>query len=124
MGKNSKGDFAELTVMKRLIEKGYKVSQPFGDYTYDLVVEINKDLKKVQVKTARRRHDRDGMVVTDFARNKSKEFRYYTEEEVDFFAVYYPNNDSVYWFSFEESPKSGISRKVESLSKDKLSEKL
>lgn len=48
---NMKGDIAELAVAKRFLELGYWVSIPFGDDApYDLVVDMDGEFKKVQVK--------------------------------------------------------------------------
>ena len=48
---NIKGDIAELAVAKRFLELNYWVSKPFGDDApYDLIVDLNGSLKRVQVK--------------------------------------------------------------------------
>lgn len=48
---NRKGDIAELAVAKKFLELGYWVSYPFGDDApYDLVVDMNGEFKRVQVK--------------------------------------------------------------------------
>ena len=48
---NMKGDIAELAVAKRFLELGYWVSMPFGDDApYDLLVDIDGEIKRVQVK--------------------------------------------------------------------------
>lgn len=46
------GDAAELRVKMDLIERGYIVSSVEGDNApYDLVVDVNQKLRKVQVKS-------------------------------------------------------------------------
>lgn len=48
---NRKGDIAELAVAKKFLELGYWVSLPFGDDApYDLIIDMNNELKKIQVK--------------------------------------------------------------------------
>jgi len=55
---NRKGDIAELSVAKRFMELGYWVSYPFGDDApYDLIVDIDGELKRVQVKHLKPRND-------------------------------------------------------------------
>ncbi len=49
---NRIGDVGELAVASRLAQLGYRVSIPFGhDSPYDLIVEVDGKLKKVQVKS-------------------------------------------------------------------------
>ena len=56
--KRWKGSLTELAVAKALLKKGYPISFPYGEnQRYDLVVEIDGHLKKVQCKTARFRGD-------------------------------------------------------------------
>ena len=60
MRDNSKsiGDLAELKVITDLTERGFDVSIPFGDNCkYDLIVDINGSLKKVQVKARSTRNN-------------------------------------------------------------------
>ena len=52
--KRRKGSLTELAIAKALIAKGYPVSFPYGEnQRYDLVVELEGQLKKVQCKHAR-----------------------------------------------------------------------
>lgn len=45
---NRKGDIAELAVAQKFLELGYYVSFPFGDDSpYDLIVDMNGELKRV-----------------------------------------------------------------------------
>lgn len=89
---NSKhrGALTELQVMTYLFELGYQVSIPFGDNArYDLVLDINNKLYKVQVKTSSL--EQEGVYKIDCSRmrvNRGENVRkHYTSEEVDFFAT-------------------------------------
>ena len=49
-----KGIITELQVATYLIQLGYNVSQPFSqDSKYDLIVDVNGKLLRLQVKTSR-----------------------------------------------------------------------
>ena len=53
MNSKSKGNLGEIKVASEFIKYGCMVSFPFGDNArYDLVVDMNGELKKVQVKYA------------------------------------------------------------------------
>lgn len=53
MDKKLKGDIAETSVIAKCVKLGYKVCIPVGDrFTYDLILDINNRLLKIQVKAA------------------------------------------------------------------------
>lgn len=48
------GEFTQAIVIAALLKRGVPVSVPYGDnQRYDLIIEVNSKLLKVQVKTAR-----------------------------------------------------------------------
>jgi len=48
-----KADIAESAVMTELLKRGFKVLKPIGDrLPYDLAVDVNGKLVKIQVKSA------------------------------------------------------------------------
>ena len=86
-----KGDLAEMKVACDLLEKGYRVAIPFGeDCDYDLVVERDERLERVQVKYAR---SDDGSLTIGCRSNsltngKVRPTKHYTPAMVDWMAVY------------------------------------
>ena len=87
------GDRTTLAVMLALIAHGYDVAVPFGENTrYDLIVDRNDNLSRVQCKTRRLR---DGTV--RFATSSTyghlpspREVRRHYQGQVDEFAVHCP----------------------------------
>ena len=48
-----KADIAESAVVTELLVRGFKVLLPFGDrLAYDIAVDVNGSLKRIQVKHA------------------------------------------------------------------------
>jgi len=85
------GDVAELRVMCDLVRSGYGVAIPFGeDNRYDLIVEKDGVLSRVQVKSGRLRN---GAIVfncySSHTHRGGASCRRY-EGEVEYFAVYCP----------------------------------
>ena len=85
------GDTAELAVALDLRRRGYRVAFPFGeDCDYDLVVDRNGRLERVQVKHTRS----DGEVVIVRCRSQSltngkvRATKRYTAETIEWLAVY------------------------------------
>ena len=75
------GEYSESLFTTRCIEMGYIVSKPFSHYTrYDLVIDVNNSLHRVQVKS------------TEYLRNKDNQCNVkidYTKDEIDWFAIYF-----------------------------------
>jgi len=110
MNKRQVGEVSELKVITELISLGYEVHLPWGDNArHDILVEINSDFKKVQVKTLHSAK-RDGRVVSELyttnPNNGNK--KQYSSDEVDAFALYYPENDNIYWLWYGEAPSTKV----------------
>ena len=103
------GEYAESLFTTYCIEKGYIVSKPFGHETrYDLVVDVNNKLQRVQVKS------------TEYIRSRDNELQVrvnYTVKEIDWFAIYLkPINEwfvipidavkGIYQFTYKKNKKS------------------
>jgi hypothetical protein len=57
-GLKTKGDTAELMVATDLVNRGYRIAFPYGEDTdYDLIVEREGQLERVQVKYAESRNN-------------------------------------------------------------------
>lgn len=87
---NMKGDLAELKVAAKFLEKGWYVSYPFGDDTpYDLIVDVDGSLMKVQVKHI---IERNKTLTVKLVSNTGVTYK----EKVDLIAIYEPKNEEVY----------------------------
>ena len=87
------GEYSESLFTTRCIEMGYIVSKPFSHYTrYDLIVDVDNSLHRVQVKSTGylRKRDNQCHVKID-----------YTKDEVDWFAIYFKKLESWYVLPIE-----------------------
>ena len=88
---NQKGNLTELQVITAIYELGYDVSIPYGNNArYDLIMDINGKLFRVQVKTCQ--VDTTGISFSCRSTHKgvhNTTYQYYTAEEVDYFATFY-----------------------------------
>lgn len=100
MDKKLKGDIAETSVIAKCVKLGYKVCIPVGDrFSYDLVLDINNKLLKIQVKSAY--ICVDGSVKCCGARRTLTnrtivKYKTYDKGDFDFVIVYNPHTDDYY----------------------------
>lgn len=93
-----RGNISESILLSAYLKAGFIVSIPFGSgVPYDLMVDIGKQAFRIQVKTG---WYRKGCINFRGTRRVRESMPYkaraYDEGEVDYFAVYYPPNDSIY----------------------------
>ncbi|MBV8068142.1 MAG: hypothetical protein JO113_09195 [Candidatus Eremiobacteraeota bacterium] len=93
----SVGELSELIVALALTRVGYVIAKPLGENArYDLVIDRDGRLSRVQVKTGRLRN---GAILfntySSHTHRKGVACRPYTNE-IDFFGVYCPELGSVY----------------------------
>ena len=95
-----KGDLAELKVAADMIERGCRLSIPFGeDCDYDLIADYEGRLHRVQVKFT----ESDGSHIVNrcsshsLTNGKVKQTKHYTAEMVDWIAVYDRTSDRCYY---------------------------
>lgn len=95
-----KGDLAELKVAADLIDRGCRISIPFGeDCDYDLIADYEGRLHRVQVKYARS----DGHVIVircrshSLTKGKVRVTKLYTSEMVDWVAAYDCTTERCYY---------------------------
>jgi hypothetical protein len=107
-----KGDLAELKVAADLIDRGCRISIPFGeDCDYDLIADYEGRLHRVQVKHTRS----DGRVVQVRCRSHSltngkvRATKHYTASMVDWIAVYDCTTERCYYCSSRELGEEGRS---------------
>lgn len=92
-----KGITTEMFVAAYLLNLGYNVSQPFcQDSKYDLIVDVNNKLLRLQVKTSRL--SSENVIVfncrSTTKNSKTNKSRYYELDEIDYFATFW--NGKVY----------------------------
>lgn len=100
MNTKNKGNIGEAKVIADLVAKDFDVAQPFGDnLPFDLLVIDNKlKVYKVQVKYSSQKQGSIVIRNQKWSSNTKRNYvKYYTGIEVDIFAVYCPDNDSVYY---------------------------
>jgi hypothetical protein len=93
---NIKGDIAELAVAKKFLERGCRVSYPFGDDSpYDLIVDEDDKLYRVQVK--HRKPYRGSIPVKLIS-----ESGVYYSDTVDLVVCYEPESGKMYMINPQE----------------------
>jgi PD-(D/E)XK endonuclease len=95
-----KGDIAEQAVIFEVLKKGWGVLRPIGDrLPYDLVIDIERRLVKIQVKSAWFDESRLNYVV-DTRRTKTNrrvmKRELYTNSDFDFAIIYIQNLNVFY----------------------------
>jgi hypothetical protein len=93
-----KGEMAKSKVIFRAYEKGIIVSIPTIEVDYDLVMDIDGVLKKIQVKwcdSATRRGSEGSVFLTLRRTTRSNKQLTYSEDAVDLLMVYLPKIDKV-----------------------------
>jgi hypothetical protein len=104
---NSKdtGDETEARVLQELVAAGFSVSIPFGDNDkYDLVVDDDGTLYRVQCKTAWA--NKPETIRFNTHSQTTRNGRYHEESyhgEIDAFLVRYPKTETLYWIAVSES---------------------
>ena len=90
------GEISEqIFATKCFVEHGYMVSQPNGTAAYDLIVDVNGSLKKVQVKSSIKGNGNCNIMQgTGGTGNKGK--YPYPKESIDFFAIHNIPQDDWY----------------------------
>ena len=87
----------QIFATKCFVEYGYMVSNPIGTADYDLVVDVNGSLKKVQVKSSIKWNGNVNICKGTNAVKSGKQGKYpYPEESVDFFAIHNIPQDDWY----------------------------
>lgn len=130
----SAGSLAEAKVNAELLECGIISTVVEVPAPYDLVADIDGDLKKVQVKSCSLRDEQigdKGSYQVDFRKNGRvyedsvyhNRHETYTGDEVDYFAIYNPDYDEVYWLPFDETPDTATSRMLKSWREYELTER-
>jgi hypothetical protein len=118
MNSKHKGEISEAVVISEFLKLGIPVSKPFGDnQPYDLIIDVEGILKKIQVKTGRLR---DGVVVYNTIATTNTYIKKYVKNsnrsykgKIDFIAIYCPINNRCYLVSIDECVKTAGSLRVD-----------
>lgn len=117
MNTKQTGDIAEATILSEFVKLGCSVSIPFGEnQKYDLIVDINGELLKVQCKSAWL--EKDGEVlkfnVSSHYYNHSENKYVFSDYKgkIDLFAVYLPDNGKVYLVPESEVGKKDCTLRI------------
>lgn len=102
----SVGELSELVVAVALARAGYCVAKPLGENSrYDLIIDKDGKLSRVQVKTGRLRN---GVILfhtySTHTHRKGIACRPYTAE-IDFFGIYCPDLGNVYLVPIEDTAR-------------------
>jgi hypothetical protein len=105
------GSTTEAIVLSAYLRSGFQVSVPFSKLAaYDLIVDTGKRLLKVQAKTA---WIRAGCMNYHSRRRVGGSYndrRAYEDGEIDYFAVYCPQTNSLFVIPAEGHGKAGMLR--------------
>lgn len=116
MNTTTVGNLSMAAVLHKLVAAGKNVSVPFGDgCRYDLVLEKEDKLLRVQVKTGKLDAGVIRVLVSSPTR-KTKGKGWGMKDykgQVDVFAVYCPQNDKVYIVSADNVGKNQIYLRVD-----------
>jgi hypothetical protein len=98
------GDETEAKAIHELIACGYSVSIPFGDNDpYDLIVD-DRELYRVQCKTAWRNKENTIRFNTHSQTTANGAYHENTyQDEIDAFLVRHPGNETLYWIDIDEA---------------------
>lgn len=101
------GNISEAKILARFVELGYQVLLPFNQgCRYDMVVEREGVFERIQVKTGLLVDDAYITFNTsslDLSDKSDVQFRSYYGE-IDFFAVYCPQNERCYRIAVDDAP--------------------
>jgi len=103
--RKQRGDLAELMIACDLLRRGYKLAFPYGeDSDYDLVMEREGKLERVQVKQT----ESNGAVITvkccshSLTNGRVRETKRYTAATIDWLAAYDRTTDRCYYIPASE----------------------
>lgn len=100
------GDIAEGAAIAFFLKKGYSVSIPFGNQAYDLILDKENSLYRLQCKTG---WLKDGAITFNSAsvdRMTGKRKGY--AGRADGLIVYYPPDDQLFWVPIDVCTPCGV----------------
>lgn len=105
------GALGEARVVYEFQKYGVNVSKPFSDNApYDLVVDVNDRLYKIQIKTSA--FVKNNATVFRLSKTRynrtSSRITKYTSDEVDYYALYSIVRDKVYIVAYDRAPDTSV----------------
>jgi hypothetical protein len=99
------GHRTEAAIARRLLERGYEVLQPLGvNQRYDLVVDDGGRFLRIQCKTGRLQNGAIRFRTVSIRTNTKQILIRGYAGEIDYFGVYCPATDDVYFVPIEDAP--------------------
>jgi hypothetical protein len=93
------GSTTEGTILSALLKKGKRILLPFsGSSRYDILLDENGVFVRIQCKTGR---IKGSVVIFNNYSVTQAGSKVYTKSEIDFLAIYCPDNDKIYWMPVE-----------------------
>ena len=112
LNSKQKGNVTEIETMLYFLERGYTVSKPYGDCEkYDLIIDINEKLYKIQCKTSLSKDNGKSFSFstrTNTRKDGKTVHYFYSKNEIDFFATSF--NKKIYLIPLEECHSGKILR--------------
>lgn len=91
----TKGDIGQVKVMGDLLIKGYKVALPLGeDWRYDLIVDKNNKLLRIQCKYV---ESTNGVIKVRCETHDGRNYYRYQQKDLDYIAVYDKISNKCYY---------------------------
>lgn len=106
------GNLGEAKVLAKFTELGIQCYLPFGDgSTVDLIAEFNNKLNRIQVKSTEK--DENGSLPfsicsTTIRTNGEIHKHFYTEDEIDYYALYSYVTDEIYLLPIKDAPNRKV----------------
>lgn len=111
------GEISEAKIIARLLELEIPVSKPFGDnQPYDLIIEQNGKLLKIQCKTGRLKNKSITCKLTKARINTKSQYVTNYIGLVDAFIIYCPENNECYYFEYTDQTNLNLYIPYDSLS--------
>jgi hypothetical protein len=107
-----RGRTTEAVVVAALLERGFGVSvPPYGSERYDLVLDTEDELERVQVKTAYEHGETEATVVAEFqttvyGSDGTPRRTYYDGDEIDAYLIHCPDRAVTLYVPYSAAPKT------------------
>ena len=105
------GNIGEAKVLCKFVELGVPVYIPFGDNEKsDLIAEFNGKLNRIQVKTSLKAEDgKMTFSLVSSTMHRTNGIKHvYTENEIDYFALYNVQRDKLFLIHVSQTPNTSI----------------
>lgn len=114
MNKKQKGDVTEAKTLSKLVSLGYNPLLPFSENSrYDIAVDEDGELIRLQCKTAWRKDDKVLFNCCDIRHTGGNSGRVgYDSSEIDGFAVLTPDEDLL-WIPISDAPNAAMTLRYE-----------